>query len=87
MEELVSIATYVNSLKIKHGETLHECNATYVKQDDIIEFKMRYWDNDRLDYYMFVIPSYNFMITDVDVLVNKNTIDSINEEVNKRVNS
>lgn len=85
MEELVNIANYCNTVKIKYGEKVQECTAVYVKSDDVIEFTVRYWVGDFLDYYKYIIPNYNFMMTDTDVLMNKSSVDRINEEVLKRL--
>mgnify|MGYP000867474402 FL=1 len=85
MEELVNIANYCNTIRIKYGEKVHECNAVYIKSDDVIEFMIRYWVGDKLDYFKYVVPNYNFMITDTDVLMNRSSIDKINEEVTKRL--
>lgn len=85
MEELINIANYCNTVKIKYGERIKDCTAVYIKSDDVIEFTIRYYVGEFLDYYKHIIPNYNFMITDTDVLMNKSSVDSINNEVTKRL--
>lgn len=88
MEELVNISNYCDAILIKYGQMISKCSALYIKEDDIIEFRMQYHLERNRDYktYQYHIESINFMITDIEVLVNKEVIDIINTEINKRLN-
>jgi hypothetical protein len=88
MEELINISNFCNSLLVKHGQNIIHCSAMYIKSDDIIEFKMKYHNGNKKNIitYQYDIPNFNFLITDTDVLVNKSAIDTINIEIEKRIN-
>ena len=88
MEDLINISNYCNSILVKHGQCITKCNAVYISDDDVIEFRMQYHlDNEKNHKsFQYRIPNFNFIITDVEVLVNKDTIDMLNIEIDKRVN-
>lgn len=85
MEELVNIGNFCSGLKIKYGKKIKDCDAVYLEKEDIIEFSIRYWIGENLDYFIYVIQNCNFIITDVDVFMNKFSADTINNEVNNRL--
>lgn len=88
MEELVNISNYCDAMLVKHGQMITKCSAVYIKEDDVIEFRMQYHMDHNKNYktYQYQIPSLNFIITDVAVLVNKEAIDMINKEIESRLN-
>ena len=88
MEELVNISNYCDAMLVKHGQMITKCSAVYIKEDDVIEFRIQYHLDHNKNYktYQYQIESLNFIITDVEVLVNKSAIDMINNELEKRLN-
>lgn len=88
MEELINISNYCNAILVKHGQSITKCNAIYIAEDDVIEFRIQYHiDHEKNNKsFQYRIPSLNFVMTEVEVLVNKDTIDTINQEVEKRIN-
>lgn len=88
MDDLVNIANYCNSMLVKYGEKLTHCNAIHIKEDDVIEFRIKYYNESKIPKtFQYHIENFNFMITDTEVLVNKITIDNINKELEKRINN
>lgn len=87
-EELINIANYCNSLLVKHGQVVTHCNAVYIKEDDVIELRLRYKfnKNDSYNTFQYVIQSFNFLITDTEVLVNRDTVEIINHQIERRLN-
>ena len=88
MEELINISNFCNTVMIKHGQNITNCSAMYIKDDDVIEFTMKYHNGSKknIQIYQYQIPNFNFLITETDVLVNKSSIDVINNEIEKRIN-
>lgn len=88
MDELINISDYCSTLLIKYGNELHSCNAVYNKEENCIEFRIiyNYIDVHRFDSWQYSIQDFNFMLTKTHVLVNSDTIDMINDEVEKRLN-
>jgi hypothetical protein len=88
VEDLINISNYCDAMLVKHGQMITKCSALYIKEDDVIEFRMQYHTdhNKNNKTYQYQIDSVNFMITDVEVLVNKETIDKINHEISNRLN-
>lgn len=88
MEELINISDYCNAILIKHGQSITKCNAIYIAEDDVIEFRIQYHLDQEKNHksFQYRIPNFNFVMTEVEVLVNKDTIDTINQEVEKRIN-
>ena len=88
MEDLINISNYCNAILVKHGQCITKCNALYISEDDVIEFRMQYHlDSEKNHkYFQYRIPNFNFLITDTEVLVNKETIEAINSEIDKRIN-
>jgi hypothetical protein len=88
MEELINISNYCDTVLIKYGQSITKCNAVYIKEDDIIQFSIQYHlDRERNHKtFQYCIPSLNFLITDIEVLVNKSAIDTINNEIENRLN-
>ena len=86
-EELINIATYCSSMLVKYGKSLKKCNAVYNPIDKVIEFYIiyDYVDNSRYSHFKYIISGCNFMITDIAVLVNSDTIDIINKELDERL--
>lgn len=86
MDELINIANYCNSMLVKYGEKLTHCNAIHIKDEDVIEFRIKYYAAGKvLKTFQYHIENFNFVITDTEVLVNRVTIDSINTEIEKRI--
>jgi len=83
MEDLINISSFCNSILVKYGQVVIQCNAIYIKEDDILEFRIRYSGDKTFQYH---IQNFNFTITDTEVLVNRQAIDSINKELDKRLN-
>jgi len=88
MDELVNISNYCNAILVKHGQMITKCNAVYIKEDDVIEFRVQYHMDHNKNYktWQYQIESLNFLITDTEVLVNKEAIDIINKELESRLN-
>jgi hypothetical protein len=74
---------------VKYGQSMTQCGAVYLKEDDTIEFRMKYRTRNTTSQrtFQFIIENFNFIITDTEVLVNKYTVDRINEEIEMRINS
>lgn len=88
MDDLINISNYCDSMLVKYGERLSHCNAIYLKEDDVIEFRMKYHTESKISKsFQYQIESFNFLITDTEVLVNKASIDAINMEIEKRINN
>lgn len=87
MEELINIASFCNNILVKYGQIVRDCSSIYIKEDDSIEFRMNYrYQNDESNKtFQFIIQNYNFTITDTEVLVNKSVINSINKEIEARL--
>ena len=88
MEELINISNFCNTILVKHGQNVVHCSAMYIKNDDVICFSMKYHNGNKHNMitYQYDIPNFNFLITETDVLVNKSSIDVINNEIEKRIN-
>jgi hypothetical protein len=88
MEELVNISNYCNAILIKYGQFVTKCGAIYIKEDNVIEFHIQYHLDHNKNYktFQYLIPDFNFLITDTEVMVNKDSIDVINKEIEKRLN-
>lgn len=88
MEELVNISDFCNTLLIRYGQNIIQCNAVHIKEDDAIEFRIKYHTNENksVKSFQYMIQNFNFVITDIEVLVNKSVIDNINMEVAARIN-
>jgi Zn-finger domain-containing protein len=86
-QELINIGIFCNNVLIKHGENVSHCNAIYIKEDNVIEFRLRYRISKKETYntYQYIIENYNFIITDTEVKVNKSTIDLINNGIEERL--
>lgn len=88
MDELINIASFCNNILVKYGQVVHVCNSIYIKEDKEIMFQIRYRfkDNESFQTYQFIIQNYNFTITDTEVLVNKSVINTLNKEIESRLN-
>ena len=88
MDELVNIANYCNSILVKHGQIVKQCNAIYIPKDDIIlvNIKYRLLGYESYSTFQFEIQNYDFLITDTDVQVNRSAINNLNIEIGKFVN-
>jgi hypothetical protein len=88
MDELVNISNYCNALLIIYGQQMTQCIATYIRDDDVIEFRIKYHvdRNRNIRTFQYIIQNFNFAITDSEVLVNRSVIDSINKEIDNRIN-
>lgn len=88
MDELINIANYCSSMLVKHGEKITFFNAVYHKADDLIEFQVKYYNNNKsIKMFQYQLESFNFIITDTEVLVNRDSIDRLNMEIEKRINN
>lgn len=88
MDDLINISNYCDSMLVKYGEKMTHCNAIYLKEDDVIEFRVKYHTESRISKtFQYHIENFNFLITDTQVLVNKAAIDAINMEIEKRINN
>lgn len=89
MEELINIGNYVNTIMIKYGEHIDTFTAIYLDREDILEckvhFKKPYFQRD--DYFTFQICSFNFTMSDTEILVNKFSIDELNKFIEKYINN
>lgn len=87
MEELINIADYCNTILVIHGQVIEKCTAVLIKEEDVLEFKIKYrfGKNDASHTYQFFIEHFNFLITETEVLVNRNAIESINLELEKKL--
>ena len=87
-EQLINIATYCNSMMVKYGKSLKTCKALYSNEEKNIEFYViyEYVSVTNYKHFKYIINECDFMITDTEVLVNRDTINIINQEVDKRLN-
>ena len=83
MEDLINIAIYCNSILVRYGQLISLCKAVYIKEDDALEFSMVY---DKKKTFQYYIHNFNFTITDTEVLVNRSVINTLNTEIDKRLN-
>jgi len=86
-EDLVNIATYCSSMLVKYGSRLKDCRAIYIPTDKKIEFYIIYdWvDHQHYNHFKYIISDCNFMMTGTEVLVNNDTIDILNKELDARL--
>ena len=86
-EQLINIATYCDSMMVKYGKLLKACKALYSDEDKNIEFYIiyEYVSDTKHEHFKYIINECDFMITDTEVLVNRDTINIINREVDKRL--
>lgn len=86
-EDLINIATYCSSMLVKYGSRLKACRAIYIPTDKKIEFYIIYdWtDHQHYSHFKYLINDCNFMMTGTEVLVNSDTIDIINKELDSRL--
>lgn len=85
MEELIDISNYCSNVKMRYGNKVLDCTASYIEEDDVIEFTVRYKIGEFTDFFKYSVPSHNFMVTDLRILINSNTASIINAEVEKRI--
>jgi len=87
-QQLINIAVYCDSMMVKYGKILKTCKALYSDENKNIEFYIIYDYISVTNYkhFKYIINECNFMITDTEVLVNRDTINIINQEVDKRLN-
>ena len=85
MEELINITNYCDTVLVKYGNYIDECKATFFEKEDVLEFRVRYKKGLDIPFFQYQIANFNFSITDTEVLVNKSTINAINEYIYKVV--
>jgi len=87
MDELINIANYCNNILVKYGENIIHCNAIYIKEDNIIEFRIKYKFSKResIHTFQYAIENFNFTMTDTEVLVNKSTITVLNNLIEEKI--
>jgi len=86
-QELIDMASYCNNILIKYGENVSHCKAIYLRDDNVIEFQIRYRANKNETYhkYQYIIENFNYIMTDTDIKVNRTTVNDINNEIEKRI--
>ena len=88
MEELIDIANYTNTVVIKYGSYINSFTVTYLDKDDVLDCKIqfKYPYEGRTDFLTYQICSFNFTMSDTNVLVNKYSIDDLNSMIEKYIN-
>ena len=85
MEELINIINYCDTVLVKFGNYIDECKVTFLEKEDVLEFRVKYKNGLDIPFFYYHIANFNFSITDTEVLVNKSTINIINEYIYKVV--
>ena len=85
MEELVNIVNYCNTVLVRYGKIVKHCTATYIPEEDVINVNIRYRlnGNESLKTFIYQIQNFDFLMTDVDIQVNRSAINNINAELEK----
>lgn len=88
MEDLIDITNYCDTVLVKYGEHVDECNAIFLEKENILECRIKYRsvNNERSRFFQYQIANFNFLMTDTEVLVNRSSIEFINDEINRTIN-
>ena len=88
MDELVNIVNYCNTVLVRYGKIVKHCTATYIPEEDVINVNIRYRLNgsDSMKTFLYQIQNFDFLMTDIDIQVNRSAINNINAELEKFIN-
>jgi hypothetical protein len=85
-EDLINISTFCNFISIKFGQKISSVGTMLNQEDESLTFWINYTDSEnRVKNFIYNILSHNFIMTDKEFLVNKDTIDTIKYEIEKRL--